>query len=341
MTLRSPDTVARHPLDRDGVVELAVLERAGLAESRHLGAAVVTAPDGTVLREVGDGAALVYGRSSLKLFQAVAVMRSGVELDGEQAVLAAASHVGSAEHVRVARSILSRAAATEDDLQCPPDWPLDRAAMFAAHDTGHGARRITMNCSGKHASFLLACAQNDWSASDYLDPAHPLQRLVRATIEEFTGEAVGNVGIDGCGAPVFATSLTGLALGVGRVSGAVANGGDASAARLAAAIVASPWAIRGVRRTNTIVIERLGLVAKIGAEGVLVLGTADGTGVAIKILDGSSRATTLVGLELLCSVGAVDRALADSVIAETTERVLGGGVSVGSLRASPALTQRP
>jgi L-asparaginase II len=332
--------LVRHPLGLDGVVELAVLERAGLIESRHLGAAVVTAPDGSVLRRLGDGDAEVYGRSSLKLFQAITVMRSGVRLAGEEAVLATASHVGSQAHVRVVRDILARAGAGEDDLQCPHDWPLDRDAAVAASVAGQGKRRVTMNCSGKHASFLLACAHNGWSMRDYLSPAHPLQQLVRSTIEEFCVESVGTVGIDGCGAPVFATSLSALSRAVGRVSGAALNGGDEHSVALSAAILAHPWAIEGPGRANTVVIERLGILAKGGAEGVLVLGAADGTAVALKVLDGSPRATTMIGLELLVSVGAVDRTAADSVIADTTDRVLGAGVPVGAIRAS-ALVRFP
>ena len=335
MTIPEP-TLTRRPLDLDGSVELAVLERAGLIESRHIGAAVVVAPDGSVLRELGDSSAEIYARSSLKLLQSVAVLRSGALLDGERAVLATASHAGTPEHVRVVRDILALAGATEDDLGCPADWPLDRDAAYAARQRGDGKRRITMNCSGKHASFLLACAVNDWPAAGYLDPSHPRQQLIRSTIEELTGEAVGTVGIDGCGAPVFGTSLRGLATAVGRISGA-ARAGDPILGRLAAAILADGWAIDGPGRATTVVIERLGLVAKNGAEGVMVIGAADGTAVAVKALDGSNRATTLVALELLVSVGAVDRALADSVIAETTERVLGAGVPVGELRASASL----
>jgi len=333
----SPPLLTRRPLDLDGSVELAVLERAGLIESRHIGAAVALAPDGSVLRELGNSSAEIYARSSLKLLQAVAVLRSGATLDGERAVLATASHAGTDEHVRVVSEILALAGATEDDLRCPVDWPLDRDAAYSARQRGDGKRRITMNCSGKHASFLLACAVNDWPTASYLDPSHPLQQLVRSTIEELTGEDVGTVGIDGCGAPVFGTSLRGLATAVGRISGAARAGGDPLAARLAAAVLADGWAIDGPGRATTVVIERLGLVAKNGAEGVMVLGAPDGTAVAVKALDGSNRATTLVALELLVSVGGLDRGLADAVIADTTERVLGGGVPVGELRASLSL----
>ncbi|CAN5295186.1 asparaginase [soil metagenome] len=315
-----------HPLDPTGVVELAILSRSGLDESRHLGAAVVVSPDGSVLRALGDVDALVFGRSSLKFFQAIAVLRSGVSLAGAQLVLSTASHAGTAAHVDVVRSILERAVLDEGALQCPVDWPLDSASRSAAS----APARITMNCSGKHAAFLLACVQNGWDTASYLDPEHPLQQRIRATVEEFTGEPVGHVGVDGCGAPVFATTLRGLATAVGRVS----SSRDPSAALLTAAVMAEPWAIDGPGRANTVVIEQLGLLTKGGAEGVIVMGAPDGTAVALKMLDGSARATSLVALGMLASVGAISREDADRVGALTTEKVLGGGLPVGAIRVS-------
>ncbi|MBK4347524.1 asparaginase [Lacisediminihabitans changchengi] len=313
-----------HPLDASGIVELAVLSRSGLDESRHLGAAAVVAPDGSLLAAHGDVDALVYGRSSLKFFQAITVLRSGVSLEGAQLVLASASHAGTPAHVAVVRQLLDRAGLAEDDLQCPIDWPTDSASRSAAQHPS----RVYMNCSGKHAAFLLACVDNGWSTHDYLDQEHPLQQRIRATVEEFTAESVGHVGIDGCGAPVFAVTLRGLATAVGRVSR------DPDGARLAAAILAEPWALDGHGRQNTVVMEQLGLLAKGGAEGVIVMATPEGTAVALKMIDGSPRATTLVALQLLASVGAISQAEADRVADLTTERVLGGGARVGDIRAT-------
>lgn len=315
-----------HPLDVDGVVELAVLERSGMIESRHLGAAAVVGPDGSVLRSLGDIEALVYPRSSLKPLQAIAVLRAKVDLDGEQLVLATASHAGTAEHQRVARELLDLAQLPEDALHCPADWPSDRAAAERAT----GKRKLAMNCSGKHAAFLLACVQNGWSIDDYLDPLHPVQRLIRSTIEEFTGAPVGHFATDGCGAPLYATSLRGLATAFSRVG----LGADPLTARLCAAIRKHPWAIDGIGRPNTVVIDELGLIAKGGAEGVIAMAATAGTAVAVKILDGSARATTLVALELLAQAGAIETADAQRVTLLTTERVLGGGEPVGELRAA-------
>ena len=110
---------------------------------------------------------------------------------------------------------------------------------------------------------------------------------------------------------------------------------DPDGARLAAAIRADSWALDSPAVAT--VIDSLGLVAKNGAEGVFVAVTPEGTSVALKIMDGSTRASIAVGLSLLASVGAVDVATAGTVIAETNERVLGGGLVAGGIRVTEAV----
>jgi L-asparaginase II len=314
------------PLTTEDCVELAVVERSGMIESRHLGAAILIAPDGSQLRMLGNTDALVYPRSSLKPLQAVAVLRSGVRLDGEQLVLATASHAGTDGHQRVAAEILSRAGLAESDLGCPVDWPFDAASARSAA----APRRLAMNCSGKHAAFLLSCVQNGWSIDDYLDPLHPLQRLIASTTEEFTGSPIAHFGTDGCGAPLFGISLRELATAISRV----ALGSEDATARLRDAVLRNPWAIDGPGRPNTVVIQELGLFAKFGAEGVNVMVAPNGTAVAVKMLDGSGRASTLVALELLASAGAIDTSAARDVAERVTERVLGAGEPVGGIRVA-------
>lgn len=305
-----------HPLGPDGAVELARLERSGLVESRHLGAAVVVDADGRTVTALGDVDALVYPRSALKLLQATATLGTGVALDDEQLVLAAASHAGTAAHVAVVERILAGAGLGETALHCPFDWPTDAESRRAAS----APRRITMNCSGKHAAFLAASLHTGWGTDGYLDPAHPMQQAVVATVEEFAGERVVHIGVDGCGAPIPALSLAGLARATGRAAG----GGT----RLAGAIRSHPWALDGPGRVNTVTIEQTGLVAKLGAEGVLVLATASGEAVALKMLDGSARASTLVGLELLVREGLLPRETADGVLETTLENFYGGVMTV-------------
>ncbi|MBK0296197.1 asparaginase, partial [Bacillus sp. S34] len=51
--------------------------------------------------------------------------------------------------------------------------------------------------------------------------------------------------------------------------------------------------------SDTVTIERLRVLAKLGAEGVMVMGLPGGAAVAVKTLDGAQRAGTLAALTLL------------------------------------------
>lgn len=317
-------------LKAEGVVELARVTRNGLTESRHLGAAIVLGPDGSVLKSLGDtSSALVYPRSSIKPLQAITVLGLGANLEGVEVALASASHAGTSAHQNAVSGELSKVGLTESDLGCPEDWPLDLQSQAEAR-LGSGKRKLAMNCSGKHASFLLACRANDWPIDSYLDPGHPLQLRVRQTVENWCEEKVGAVGVDGCGAPLFALSLRGLARGIGKVAAGV----DEPSRKLVEAIKRHPWAIDGIGRANTVVVEELGLLCKGGAEGVMVMAAADGTSLALKMIDGSHRATTLVALSLLAQLGVISAADRDRVAALTTEQVLGGGLQVGAVEVS-------
>ncbi|PZE61400.1 asparaginase [Curtobacterium sp. MCLR17_044] len=319
----------RHPLTADGSVELAVLERSGFDESRHVGAGVVVDASGTVIDSVGDVTASIYPRSTMKPFQALAVRRSGALFSDEELVLTTASHAGTAAHQALALHMLESFDHVESDLGCPPDMPFDRGTAR----TMDGPRRLAMNCSGKHAGMLAACRVNGWDEATYLDIEHPLQQRVRSVVEEYTHETVDLVGTDGCGAPVFPLTLTGLARGF---AGVVARADDDSAA-LTDAVLAHPWAIDGVGRANTVTIERLQVLAKLGAEGVMVMGLPGGAAVAVKVLDGSQRAGTLAALALLERNGLAASDGVAEVLEATGERVLGGGVPVGAVRVGAGL----
>jgi L-asparaginase II len=321
-------------------VELAIVERNGFVESRHSGSAIVIDQHADVLRSVGDPSAPVFLRSTMKPFQAIAVMNAGVGLRGAAAVLATASHSGTQRHVSVVRSILAQAGLTETALQCPADWPGDGAARDELLKDNGDKSPIYMNCSGKHAAMLLACVTNNWPIESYLDPEHPLQHAILDVVERFTGERPAASGVDGCGAPVHALSLAGLARGISRIRTSSPTSPFAiyrNAGILCQAVLEEGWALDGPGRANTIVIDRLGVFAKLGAEGVMVMAAPDGTTVALKMLDGSLRAATVVGLSLLVDAGALRKDAVDEVLPELGLDVFGGSAVVGQIRVSPTL----
>ena len=316
-------------------VELAVVERNGFIESRHIGAAVVLSPDGEVLARHGNPDALVLPRSSLKPLQAIASLTAGAVLDGEQLGLSTASHIGTDRHASVVREILAEGGLTEDDLGCPADWPGDSATRDELVRDHAGKARIRMNCSGKHATMLRACLANGWPTENYLSLDHPLQQHIKETVERLSGERVAATAIDGCGAPVHAISLLGLARALHRI-GTASERSPFAMHRVAGALVRAvrdnPWTIEGPGRPDTIAIERLGVFAKHGAEGVMVMVAPDGTTVALKMLDGSGRAATIVAATLLARAGALTDAQVADLAAALPLAVLGGGADVGAIR---------
>lgn len=303
--------------------------RSGFTECVHRGRAVVVGPDGSVLRAVGDVAAPVSPRSSNKPFQAATGLAAGSPLTGPLLALSAASHSGEPVHISGVLEILAESGLAESALGCPPDLPMDVPSRNAAIAAGEQPARRYMNCSGKHAGMLAACVAASWDTASYLDPQHPLQRAVAARITELAEEAPAWTAVDGCGAPLYMLSLTGLARAFGRVSAAPA---DAPEGRVAAAMRAHPLMVAGTGRDDTRLMEGIpGLLAKGGAEGVHCAALADGTAVAVKIDDGAERARMPVLTALLRSVG-IDAPVLDEL---ATGVLLGGGRPVGTVELVP------
>ncbi|HEX5730275.1 asparaginase [Microbacterium sp.] len=319
----------------DDAVELAVVERSGFVESRHTGSAIVLDADGTAVAALGDTATPILPRSSLKPVQALACLTAGAPLEDRRLALATASHSGTDRHVSVVRDILDAAGLGEEALACPPAWPSDQPTRDDLLRDGGAPARIRMNCSGKHAAMLLTCTVNGWDTAGYLDPGHPLQVHIRDVAERLVGERATATAIDGCGAPVYAMSLAGLAKAIHRIGTSSERSPFAlhrSAAALVRAVREDPWTIDGPGRADTIVIERLGVFAKGGAEGVMVMVAPNGTTVALKMLDGSGRAATAVALRLLERGGALSAADVADATSKLALSVSGGGQVVGAIR---------
>lgn len=315
-----------------GSAVVAEIVRSGFVEGRHRGSVVALDAAGEVAWSVGDVASPMLPRSCNKPLQAVAMVRSGLRLEGELLALACASHSGEPFHLEGVRRILDAAGLDESALQCPEDWPLDdevRAELLA----GGGTRsRLHMNCSGKHAAMLATCVANDWPVDTYLDPAHPLQQQVASVFAELTGEPVAHVAVDGCGAPLLGTSLTGLA----RAFRALAVATTGAESRVAAAMREHPAYVSGTRRDELRLLRALpGAIGKMGAEACYAVALPDGRSFALKIEDGAGRARPVVMAAALERAGVLEEAGVDAEAVRATGRHVlhGGGETVGAIRA--------
>jgi L-asparaginase II len=209
----------------------------------------------------------------------------------------------------------------ESALRNTPDKPLDPKERAAWGDKAPSS--LAANCSGKHAAMLATCVANGWDLVNYKKPEHPLQITIRAEFESLSGEKITHVGVDGCGAALFAISLRGLA-------GAIRNltlSQDPVHNAVVNACRNNPVLVSGVGRLPTLLMEKVpGLFVKDGAEGVMIISTPSGEVIVWKMSDGSQRGASALAVATLSQLGI-------SVDIER-EKVLGDGQVVGEIRAS-------
>jgi L-asparaginase II len=301
--------------------------RSGIVEGVHFGSAVVVDAHGKVEWSVGDVSTAMFPRSSNKLMQSLAMVRNGLPLRDELLALACASHSGEDFHLAGVQDILNAANLDTSALQCPADWPLDEIERDTLLAAGLGKTALYMNCSGKHSAMLFTCVLNGWDTDNYLQPTHPLQLACKETIEEVTGETVEHIGVDGCGAPLMSTSLTGLARAFSMFAGP-APGTEQK--KIADAIRTNPQYLGGTRRDVTKLMQGVpGLLAKDGAEAVYGIGLGDGRALALKIEDGADRARIVVAMSILQKVmGVVSQEVERQL---DSQELFGGGVHVGKV----------
>ena len=299
-------------------------------ESRHHGSLIALSADGRPVLSVGDVDGPMYPRSAVKPLQTIGMLRAGwAPADDEQVALACSSHSGEPVHIDVVRRILAAARLDELALDNTPDVPLDVTAARAFLRSGGEPDRLHQNCSGKHAAMLATCVAAGWPVTGYRDSGHPVQLAIRAAVEDLAGESIEGVTVDGCGAPLFALSLAGLA----RAFAALATASDGVEHRVATAMRRHPDLVGGANRDITRLMQGVpGLVAKDGAEGVQAAAMPDGRCLAVKVDDGAGRARAPVTVAALERLG-VDVGAAAEL---RTVPVLGHGVPVGEVRATLA-----
>ena len=297
---------------------LAEVTRGGRVESVHAGHLVVLQADGSIVFQKGDPTLPMYSRSSLKSIQASAMVRAGLDLEPRLLALVCGSHAGTGMHQSGAQAILAKASLDEHSLQCIMDRPLDEELRRISQPT-----RLAMNCSGKHAGMILTCHINNWPIDSYLNPDHPLQIVIAKEVEMMSSESIVKTTVDGCGAPLFMFSLLGLARAIRTLTIST----DPVHQIVAQACKDFPDMVSGQGRLATRMMQNIeGLFMKDGAEAINVASMPDGRTLALKISDGNARAVPAVTAAALKILG-IDAH-------EQEESILGGGKTVGSIRAT-------
>ncbi|MEA2168933.1 MAG: hypothetical protein QOF76_2233 [Solirubrobacteraceae bacterium] len=278
-----------------------LFSRAGLTESAHALVWCATGPDGETLAESDDDAVdlAVFPRSAVKPLQALPAVRDGVvehfELEPRHLAMACSSHGGHPIHTQTVLEVLAACGLNDSYLGCGPNDPRDLEEMAARRARNELPAKIVHNCSGKHALALARCVYRGWDVRHYLEPSHPIQKAMHAAVATAAGRAPSSVpfGGDGCGMLAFQLPLGALARAFGRLaSGGLGPGGD----QIADAMRDNPELVAFDGALDTELMRAVdGLVAKIGAEGVLAVGLPDGRGLALKVADGAMRALDVAG----------------------------------------------
>jgi len=300
---------------------LAKVTRGDLVESLHLGHLIVLNADGSTYLTKGSPELPIYPRSAIKSLQAAAMLKAGIKVLGNELALICASHSGSQSHIDLVTKMLTSRGISTAQLKNAVDKPLGEKEKNSWGDKEPS--QLAQNCSGKHAGMLITCQQNGWDMNTYLDLDHPLQVAIKNEIEELSGEKVSAVSVDGCGAPLFAISLIGLAKSISNL----VKSNEAVHKQIVTACTTYPELVAGQGRLTTRMMKAVpGLFVKEGAEGIEVCALADGRVIAIKIIDGSWRPVAPIIMEIFKRWGVV--------MPDESVKIYGGASVIGEVIAN-------
>jgi L-asparaginase II len=289
--------------------------RGDIVESRHRISFAVANAAGEIVHARGIIDRPIFPRSAFKMLQAIPLVETGAAdrfgLTAQEFALACASHNGEPRHVNAVASWLQRLGFSSDDLECGVHPPSHAPSAEALACTGTPPTSLHNNCSGKHAGMLTLAKHMDVEIRGYIQPDHPVQQVIGKALKAMTDLSPWPVpAIDGCGIPTFAIPLQHLAIAMARFANP--TGLDPSRAeacqRLAEAMMQHPEMVAGEDRPCTMIIKAVsGMVVKVGAEGVYAAAWPErGLGLALKVEDGATRASSVALMALLDSLGAVN-----------------------------------
>ncbi len=318
---------------------VAEVRRGEILEAVHHCAYAEVDSAGALISAAGDPDLVTTLRSAAKPLQAIPLVTlpqaQALSLTDEELAICCASHPGLPRHAALAASVLALSGFLPDDLVCGP---------------GLTASPLTHGCSGNHAGMLLTAHLLDAALEDYYLPDHPAQQLILSWICKLSGVEEARVATDGCGVPTFGLRLREMAAEFARLVGPGAEWSRIpQVMRAHPELIGEPdWIdVRLMQATCG------RIVAKTGAEGLLCLGislappvlgaggaslqqagSAVGAGrrpgphpryaapesedaargLAIKILDGSTRALPALTLAILDRCGWLTPEEAESLL---------------------------
>ena len=307
------------------------LTRGESIESIHFVDVAVVDSSGKEMVSFGDTDKPVLPRSAIKPIQALPLLETGAaekfHLHEIEIALACSSHSGEKLHVEAIENWLSKIGCRPEDLQCGRHDPMNFNLVLDEIHSERTPRVTANNCSGKHTGFLTVMRHLEIDHQNYLDPLHPLHAdYVTPTLSEICHVDLSKQqpGIDGCGIPVWAVPINGLARGWAELNH------QPSAPSLFEAMKNQAFSVAGTDRICTEIISSTKgkAIVKTGAEGVFCAAIPEEQiGVALKVRDGASRAAAAALKWILGEHGVVDKKVSEPL----TNHV---GKHIGEIRVS-------
>lgn len=301
------------PMEQKFMPIVGRITRGDYTESFHVIYAVVVDEMGEVIRTYGQPDYLTCVRSSLKPWQAAAAVAAGaVDAAGfteAELALMCASHNGEAAHVKTAQSMIAKLGYSADNYECGCHPPYDQETRNKLIATATPVSPYYNNCSGKHAGMLALAKQLKADPAGYTATDHPVQQAILEMVQRYTGLKDIPFGIDGCSAPTPFLPLQTIA----SLFGKLADSTDPLMDRIYRAMTSNPFLIGGTGRFDTDFMTTLQgrAVTKVGGEAVRGIGLRrpDGStiGIAMKVLDGNTRALNAAAICLLDELNLISK----------------------------------
>lgn len=265
--------------------------RGPIREAVHRAYFAAVDAGGSPIAAAGDPNHVTSLRSAAKPLQAVPLVTlpaaGALDLRDEELAICCASHPGTARHAALAASVLALSGFLPDELVCGP--------------AGEPPSPLRHGCSGNHAGILLTAHLLGVPLAGYETPGHPVQRLLEKTVRELAAAPEMLTAVDGCGIPTFGMRLCDMARAFANLTRP-----GAPWSRIPSVMGRHPELIGAEDWIDVNLMQATGgrLIAKTGAEGLLCIGVRDqGMGMAVKSLDGSTRALGVLAIEALRIAG--------------------------------------
>ncbi|QTH44206.1 asparaginase [Cohnella sp. LGH] len=318
--------------------------RGELVECEYEGHICGVSYSGEIKYRFGDPRHVTYMRSAAKPIQAIPAFRHGIEerypFNDKELTIMTASHRAEPFHVQALEAMLDKVGIGEDELVCGSTYPLNAAARHGLVAQGKPERRLYHNCSGKHLGLLSYCRSKGYPTEGYADPGHPAQREVLETLAllaEYPAERI-EIGIDGCGFPVFGLPLLHMAKAYLKFACPELIEDEPTrraVERIGNLMNANAEMVSGTGLICSTLLRDDNIVAKGGAKGIYCFGLRkERLAFALKVMDGSEDKWPIIVASILEQIGYDNQRTIDSLYELCPRQFANGsGTIVGTNKA--------